>query len=178
VSGVNVAASLGKFVLLVALLAAQACGASASSSANSKNQVEGQVLEYSFPSIDGETISSPDQRGRVTVLLFVTTFDVLSQSQAQRLEDLYRTYSPRINALAIVMEAPRYVELARSFRDVVGLNYPVAIADRQQIARQGMLSQIQQVPAWIVLDANGRVSGAAIGEISPQELKLAIRRAE
>lgn len=154
------------------------CGGAQSSSPGAATADENQVLEYSFPGIDGEKISSRDHRGRVTVLLFVTTFDVLSQAQAQRLEDLYRTHSPRINALAIVMEAPRYVDLARSFRDVVGLHFPVAIASRQQIASQGALSQIQQVPAWVVLNARGQVRGAAIGEISPDELRKAVRRAE
>ncbi len=154
------------------------CGGAGASPGTSASRSAAEVLEYSFPGIDGETISSKEHRGRVTVLLFVTTFDVLSQAQAQRLEDLYRTYSPRINALAIVMEAPRYVDLARAFRDVVGLHFPVAIASRQQVARQGSLSQIQQVPAWIVLDSRGRVSGAAVGEISPDELRKAVRRAQ
>ncbi len=164
--------------LVVLSLALTSCGGASSSPGTSASRSEAEVLEYSFPGIDGETISSKQHRGRVTVLLFVTTFDVLSQAQAQRLEDLYRTHSPRINALAIVMEAPRYVDLARSFRDVVGLHFPVAIASREQVARQGSLRQIQQVPAWIVLDSAGRVRGAAVGEISPEELREAVRSAQ
>ena len=74
-------------------------------------------------------VSSEELRGRATVLLFVTTFDLASQAEAKHLEDLYRTHKPRINAVAVVMEAPKYAPLARSFAEVLGLSYPVALAD-------------------------------------------------
>lgn len=135
-------------------------------------------IEYRFPGIDGQVVDSMSHRGRVTVLLFVTTFDLASQAQAQRLEDLYRSHVPRLNAVAVVMEAPRHVDLARSFREVLNLHYEVAIADRQAVARQGALRVVQQVPAWVVVDAKGTVRAAAVGGVSPQELTRLVRMAE
>lgn len=141
-------------------------------------ELAAQPLEYRFPGIDGDVVSSVNHRGRVTVLLFVTTFDLASQAQAQRLEDLFRSHVPRINAVAVVMEAPRHVDLARSFREVLGLHYEVAIADRNAVARQGALRVVQQVPAWVVVDAEGSVRAAAVGGVSPQELTQLVRMAE
>src|SRR5690606_35375870 len=110
------------------------------------------VLEFAFPSVDGTPIASSALLGRVSVLLFVTTFDVASQAQARRLEDLYRTHAPRLNALGVVVEAPRYADLARTFRDSLGLSYPLAMADRTVLESHSVFRQVQAVPAWIFLD--------------------------
>jgi hypothetical protein len=110
----------------------------------------------------------------VTVLLFVTTFDVFSQAAAKRLEDAFRSHVPRINALAVVMEAPQYVDLARSFRDVLELSYPVAIEDKRELQRQGVLSMVQGVPAWIFLNERGQVFAGGSGALSLSELEKTI----
>lgn len=112
------------------------------------------------------------------MLLFVTTFDVLSQAGAKRLEDLYRSHAPRINALAVVLEAPQYVELARSFRDVLELSYPVALVEKQNLRSQGMLAAVQTVPAWVFLDSSGHVSFAGSGALSMTQLEEAVSAVE
>jgi hypothetical protein len=138
----------------------------------------GEVVEYAFGGIDGEVVSSMSTRGRVTILLFVTTFDVTSQAQARRLEDLFRTHVPRLNAVAVVLEAPRYVDLARTFRDVLGLHYPVAMVDQHAQGAHSILARVKAVPTWIVLDARGRLTFATEGALTPAELEKVVQRAE
>jgi hypothetical protein len=112
------------------------------------------------------------------VLLFVTTFDVYSQAQAMRLEDLFRSHEPRINAVAIVMEPPKNIQLVRSFIDVLRLSYSVGMADHQELERQGLLGQIQSVPAWVFLNARGQVVNSGLGGFSMTELERTVVQAE
>ena len=114
----------------------------------------------------------------MTALLFITTSDLFSQAQASRLEDLYRSHEPRINAAAIVLEPPKNIELVHAFVEVLKLTYPVGIADQNELSHQGLLGEVQKVPAWLILDRQGRVSASGVGSFSLGELEQAITRAE
>jgi len=169
---------LSKLLLpILAVFAATGCGRSAGASSGGSAS-SSNVLNYSFAGIEGEVVSTNSNLGRVTVLLFVTTFDVSSQAQAKRLEDLYRTHVPRLNAVAIVVEAPRHVELARSFRDVLDLHFPVAMTEQRTLSRHPVLSGLPSIPAWVFLDRRGNLTGSAWGARTPQELDEAVARAE
>ena len=164
---------LALFLVVCALGCKETSGRGSSSPAAS-----GPVLDYLIPGIFGDVLDSAQHRGRVTVLLFVTTFDIYSQAQATRLEDLFRSHEPRINAAAIVMEPPKNIELVQTFASVLGLTYSVGIADRPQLQSQGLLGAVKTVPAWIVLDAQGRVTVAGVGPATLTELEQAVTLAE
>ncbi|HXS18517.1 MAG TPA: hypothetical protein VN764_15070 [Polyangiaceae bacterium] len=163
--------------LALTFLLLEACGAPASHRA-AASPAEHSRLHYTIPTVSGGPIDTMAHRGRATVLLFVTTFDVLSQSQASRLEDFYRSHEPRINAAAVVMEPPRNWELVQSFAKVLALSYSVGMADHQELSRQGLLGEINTVPAWLVLDADGRVSASGVGTLSITQLKRAVTQAQ
>lgn len=153
-----------------------ACGA-APNAALPPMAPRGEALHFSFGTLEGEILSSESLRGRTTVLLFVTTFDLNSQAQTKRLEDLFRLHKPRINAVAVVLEAPRYVEVARIFRDTVGVNYPVVMADADTLAGQGPWGQVRTVPTWAILRADGSLASVASGSLLPEELENWVRSA-
>jgi hypothetical protein len=161
-----------------ALTLSLGCCAGGSGTDSNHAKARGDVVEYAFGGIDGEEINSWKNQGRVTVLLFVTTFDIASQAQARRLEDLVRTHVPRLNAVAVVLEAPRYVSLARTFRDVLDLHYPVVMVDQHAIAEHPILANVKAVPTWIILDSMGRLSAARSGAFTPQELEQVAKNAE
>lgn len=138
----------------------------------------GEAVTFAWGTTDGSVVSSQSLRGRVTVLLFVTTFDLASQAQAKHLEDVYRTHKPRINAVAVVMEPPKYAPLAHSFAEVLGLSYPVALVDEATRAGQGPFGAIRSVPSWVVLDRSSRLSFAHAGVLGVDQLTERIRAAE
>lgn len=140
--------------------------------------VRGEPLGFVFGTADGEVLTSEKVRGRVTVLLFLTTFDLSSQVQAKYLEDLHRSHAPRFNAVAVVMEPPKNAELVRSFGEVLGLSYPVALADEGTLNGAGPFGAITSVPTWIVLDRDVRAVFAAAGALRPRELEKKLRLAE
>lgn len=139
---------------------------------------QSKVLEFSLPALDGGLIESKDLRGRVAVLLFLTTFDVASQAQARRLEDLYRTHAPRVNVLGVVVEAPHYATLASEYRDSLGLSYQLVMGEREVLDAHQDLRNVTSVPAWIILDREGQIVSSAAGALSFDELERLVREAE
>jgi hypothetical protein len=110
---------------------------------------------YSAPNGDGFT--SEMARGRATVLVFLTTYDLASQAQARRIDEVVRSHRPRANAAAILLEAPRYGIFAQTFRETLGLSYPVVLADHATLQGHGPFGRLGVVPTVIILDARGRV---------------------
>jgi hypothetical protein len=165
-------------VLLLGTLAGFGSGCSSQQPTAEAPVTRGEPLAYAFGTTDGSVVSSETTRGRVTVLLFLTTFDLASQAQAKHLEQLYRRHAPRFNAIAVVMEPPKYAELARSFGDVLGLSYPVALADEGTLSGAGPFGAVTSVPSWVVLDSEARAVFAQAGALAPRDLEKTIRAAE
>jgi len=137
-----------------------------------------QPVDFAFAGIDGDVVSDERTSGRVTVLLFATTFDLDSQAQAKLLEDLYRTHAPRINAVLVCLEAPQNVELVRGFRDVLHLSYAVSLADQEDVRSGARFPAVHAVPTWIVLDRSARVKAQHEGAVSSEVLALLVKRGE
>ena len=129
-----------------------------------------EPVSFAFGTIDGTELSSATTRGRVTALLFVTTFDLASQMEAKRLNELYHSHRPRINVGAVVLEAPEYAVLAGVFRSSLGLSFPVALADHVSLDGQSSLG-VNSVPTLIVLDRDGREIGRRSGIVSQHEIE-------
>ena len=143
----------------------------------SDSDSRGQVQRYVFGTTDGQEVSAEGMRGRVTALLFVTTFDLASQLAAKQLNQALHTHTPRINAAAVVLEAPKYAPLADVFRSSLQLGYPVAIADLAMLVQNSTLGEVHSVPTLIVLDADGREVLRKYGAFSNQELDGWLTRA-
>jgi hypothetical protein len=135
----------------------------------------GQPVSFAFGTIDGSELSSETTRGRETALLFVTTFDLASQMEAKRLNALYHSHRPRINAGAVVLEAPEYAVLAGVFRSSLGLSFPVALADHVTLDGQSSLG-VHSVPTLLVLDRDGREIGRHSGILSEHEIERLLSR--
>jgi hypothetical protein len=141
-------------------------------------ETEGRVLQFAFGTTDGEELTSEGTRGRVTVLVFVTTFDLASQVVAKRLDQVARTHHPRINAGAVVLEAPKYAPLAQAFGSALELSYPVALADLPTLAQNSSLGDVRSVPTVVVLNGEGREIVRKFGTCSVAELESWVARAE
>jgi len=143
----------------------------------SDSESRGQVQRYVFGTTDGEEVSAEGMHGRVTALLFVTTFDLASQLAAKQLNQALHTHRPRINAGAVVLEAPKYAPLADVFRTSLKLSYPVAIADLDMLVRNSTLGEVRSVPTLIILDAQGREVLRQYGAFSDEDLEAWLKRA-
>jgi hypothetical protein len=133
---------------------------------------------FEFGTTRGEIFSSASTRGRVTAVLFVTSFDVASQIMARRLNDALRDHAPRINAGAVALEAPNHAPLVDVFQQSLGLRYPVAMGDSTGWDTGGPFGVVDRVPTLFVLDRTGRLRSRRSGVMTAEELEEALAAAE
>jgi hypothetical protein len=141
-------------------------------------EAEGRVLQFAFGTTAGQELTSENTRGRVTVLVFVTTFDLASQLLAKRLDQVARSHHPQINAAAVVLEAPKYAPLAQAFGSALELSYPVALADLSTLEQSSGLGEVRMVPTVLVLNSEGREMLRKSGLCTVAELESWVARAQ
>ena len=121
-----------------------------------RSPARGQVVRFSYPTLDGQTLSTTTLSGRFTVLGFITTYDHFSHAQARFLSTLVNRYVPRINAGLIILEPPQNRVLMEAFQNVVAPPYPIAMADEATIRGEGPFEDVREVPTVVILDQLGR----------------------
>jgi hypothetical protein len=136
-----------------------------------------EPIAFAYGTPSGTVLGSATTRGRVTALLFVTTFDLPSQVMARRLDDVIRRHQPRANAGAVAIEAPTAAPLVEVFKSTLGLRYEVALSSTGN-ETNGPFGTIDRVPTLIVLDREGREVGRHHGVLEPEAIVQALRAAE
>lgn len=134
-------------------------------------------LEFRFVSPDGQTLDSRELRGRATLVLLITSYDVASQLMARRANQLLHEFRPRINVGAILVEPPQYAELLETFRQTLELSYPVVMGDHALLEGRGPFGELLRLPTAIVLDRQGREVSRWLGAATSAELEEGLRRA-
>lgn len=163
--------------LLLALAWALGCGAGPPRVEEPVAQ-RGEPLTFAFGTIDGRVVTGENTRGRVTLLLFVTTFDLPSQVAARRVAELVHSHVPKVQALAVVLEAAENAVLADVFSKSLGLSCPVALADSVELRASASFSNLARVPALVVLDREGRLVHQSVGLFSAKELDGWVKEAQ
>lgn len=138
---------------------------------------QGKSLEFEYLGPDDARLAATQLRGRVTLLLLLTTHDLGSQLMARQAQELLRRFVPRINAAAIVMEAPQYGSLVPLFKQGLELSYPVVMADAALLSGRGPFGEVGFLPTSVVLDRQGREAERIVGGASMAQLEAALRRA-
>jgi hypothetical protein len=137
----------------------------------------GTVLStWIFATPDGRAYSSDQVLGRVTVVLFLTTYDTASQIAATRFNSEIHSLSRRVNALAVALEPPNHSVLVGVFRDSLHLTYPLLMPDPATLAGHGPFGVIDVVPTWVVLDSSGREIWRRSGVDAISELRATLHR--
>lgn len=125
---------------------------------------------FDYAAVDGTRLASETTRGRRTVLVFVTTYDLVSQVVVRELIQAFRVETPRINAGIVVLEPPKNEPLVQAYAASLDVPFPVALADAQTLGGRGPFGEIPAVPTTIVLDAQGGLLMRKEGGVSRAEL--------
>lgn len=136
----------------------------------------GVPLRFSLGIAGGQHLTSENTKGRATLILLLTTYDTASQLMALRVNELLHTFKPRINAAAVVMEPPKYELLTDTYRETLGLDYPVVLADAETLAGRGPFGQVDHIPTVIVLDRSGRRGAQISGPATFAQLEAELER--
>lgn len=158
------------------ILALVAAGCSAPVREEPVSVSKGAAIGFDYPTLDGKHLSSETTRGRRTVLVFVTTYDLPSQVVVRELSEVVRTESPRINAGIVVLEPPRNLPLVEAYVTTLGLAIPVAMADAATLGGRGPFGKMESVPTIVVLDGEGRSAFRHSGGMTRVELHDVLRR--
>jgi hypothetical protein len=158
------------------VLALIGCGGAAQPAAAPPAAAHGPPLEFAFSGA-GQQVSSSETRGRPTVILFLTTYDLASQFAARDLAHIVRSFTPRANAVAVVCEDAQYEDLLPTYRQTLELPYPVVMGDIGTRAGQSAFGPIDILPTLVVLDRSGREVWRHAGAASRAEVTTALERA-
>jgi hypothetical protein len=135
----------------------------------------GEPVQFTFGTIDGAELSSDTTRGRTTLLLLVTTYDLPSQAEALLLREVIATHKPRANAGIVMMEPPQSAALAQVWRDSLKLDLPVAMASPSLLAGESELGRVHGVPTLLVLDRRGRLVTRREGALTKAQIEACAR---
>jgi hypothetical protein len=136
----------------------------------------GAPVDFRFPLPEGASISQEDLAGRYSVVLFLTTYDTISQVLARRLDELLRTRKPRINVLAVALEPPQNAPLVAVYRTTLNLAYPVALADQDTLEGRGPFGDVKAVPAMTLLDRQSRIVYRGFGSDALFDIRAELDR--
>ena len=168
-------------ILLSALLAPALASCSERrppEAAGSIQPATGQVLRFEYTALDGRPISTPSMANRVSVIGFLTSYDMPSQVEARFLDLLERRHTPRLNVAVLMLEAPENQPLVEAFAASLRLEYPIAMADAATIAGEGPFTGLHHVPSVVVLDRAGREAWRHVGLVDEAALEAAVRAVE
>lgn len=172
-------AAVAAFAVLVA-----ACGGGAKegggapvgvSSAPGPAVAQGPV-SFQYDSLDARPVASDAFRGKPTVLAFVTTWDVTSQAQIDFLVIMSKRDQGRVNYAMIALEDVRERELVEVYAQKLGVEFPVALGDKETIAGRGPFGDVHNVPTVVVLDRRGGVAWLKVGLAKSDEIRAALAR--
>jgi hypothetical protein len=135
----------------------------------------GQAVSFSFDSLDERKVSSETAHGRVTVLAFVTTWDLSSQAEVDYLVAMAKHDDSNVFYALVALDDRKNRELVEAYRKTLNVTFPVAMADTETIAGRGPFTGVNQVPTVVVLDRDGRVVWQKSGVSKPDEIRPHMR---
>lgn len=170
---------IGRALLLLCWLwLAGGCQAATDEPAREPSLELGQPVMFTFGTVEGGELSSDTTRGRTTALLFVTTYDLPSQAEAQLLAQVLGRHRPRANGGIVMLEPPRSAPLAQVWGESLGLHLPIAMASPTLLEGVSPLGHVNGVPTLLVLDRRGRLRARREGAQSRAELEELLKLAD
>ena len=138
-------------------------------------QTQDGLLDFSLRSVDGGSITSEQLRGDVVILAFGASWLPLSRTQVegvQRLADEYRDRDLRVYWVSTDSESQKSKNFAtddqlRSFARKNGLKIGV-LRDPEGAFFKRLGVDRNQLPALVIFDKEGQISGAPIGGLDPE----------
>jgi hypothetical protein len=132
---------------------------------------------YEYVSLDGRPISSEMNRGKVTVIAVIATYDLGSQVIVRQLAEIRARQRRALAIFALVLEPPKNAPLAEAFAATLELPFPIAMADQATLEARGPFGPLDTVPTLIVLSADGTETWRHQGAILAGEIEEQIARA-
>ena len=127
-----------------------------------------QAPEFTLRNIDGGVVSLADYRGKMVVLNFWATWCGPCRFEAPAFAR-FAAKNPNIAVIGIAQD--NSVALLKKAREELGINYTIAMADKDVMTKYA----ISSFPTTVVVDENGKVLTAHAGIMLDPQLAWATR---
>ena len=130
------------------------------------------AIDFSLRSLDGQTVTGQSLRGKIVVLAFGAAWLPLSRAQVEGVQKLADEYGKRgvevfwVSTDSDSEKSKNYAsdEQLRAFAPKHGLKVAVLRDPEGQVSKQ---MRVDQLPAVVIIDKQGDVSGAPVGGLDP-----------
>ncbi len=159
----------------IALVAA-ACGGGARMTPAGVSVSEGADAPlWEFSSLDARPVSAAAFAGKPVALVFVTTYDPISQQQVNYDLALADEF-PNVAFVLVALQDAQARELVELYRDAMKVKFPVALADAATIAGGGTLGDVHHVPATVLIGRDGKIAWRRDSGVMPAEMREHLKK--
>jgi len=121
-------------------------------------------VEVELTSVDGRRFALSELRGSPLLLFVFTTYDDACQIALTEIERLLQSHSG-LQALGVAVQ-PNAEQLLPLYRDALSVSFPLAYDPTSAVLRgESELGAVGAVPAFVMLDAQGRITARHIGAL-------------
>ena len=126
-----------------------------------------EASNFTLPTLDGKEQSLYEERGKVVILTFWTSWCRPSQSEMPHLQSVYDQFKDDIEILAVNFTSKDNVEDVRQFVKDYGLTFPILLDEEGEIA--SMFRAIS-LPTTVIIDKAGIVQHELMGPLDEETL--------
>ena len=103
--------------------------------------------------------------------LDIALWDLVGQAQVSYLVGMARNDGDKVNYAMIALHPRKEIVLVDAYRQTLGVEFPVALADAAATSSAGPFGEIPAVPTIIVLDRLGRIAWKHTGLAKNDEIR-------
>jgi thiol-disulfide isomerase/thioredoxin len=127
--------------------------------------------ELALPSVGPVPFNPSELRGHPLIVVFFATWCMPCLGQLQYLSAIHREYAPRgLRVVAVGMDLDGR-KVLQPFAVQSGLPYPILLADPSFLRGETAFGAIRELPAVLMLDAEGKPVAAWTGFARPEALR-------
>ena len=159
-----------------ALVFVVACGGAAKTTPTGVTVTEStEAPVWEFSSLDARPVSSAAFAGKPVALVFVTTYDPISQQQVNYDLSIADDF-PNVAFALVALQDASARELVEIYRDTFKIKFPVALADAATIAGGGTLGDVHRIPSTVLIGRDGRIVWRTSGGVMPAEMREHLKK--
>ncbi|MCL2778431.1 MAG: TlpA family protein disulfide reductase [Polyangiaceae bacterium] len=127
---------------------------------------------YAFDSLDDRPVTSETMRGKPTVVVFLTTGDLLGQAQINYLVAMARNDGDKVNYAMVALHPRKEIVIVDAYAKALNVNFPVALGDPSSTTSEaGPFGAITAVPTTIVLARDGHMVWKHTGLAKSEDIR-------
>ena len=126
---------------------------------------------FNFDSLDERLVSSDSIRGKVAVIVFISTGDLVGQAQVSFLVHMAKNDGDRVFYAMVALHPRKEAVLVEAYKSTLGVDFPVALANGGVTTESGPFGEIPAVPTTVILDRFGRMVWKHTGLAKNEELR-------